>query len=346
MLLYLALGVAAIGALPPAEASAPAIARAAGLIRERQLEDGAIVMGPPGQGAPYRLVPYFSSIAAIGLVDAGRVTRDPALFAAARRWAVWYERHMNPDGTVNDYSGAPGAWKSTGDYDSTDSYAGTYLELLEALHSAAPERDWLRGRAASMRQAVAAIKLTLQPNGLTLAKPTYPVMYTMDNSETARGLRAGARVARASGQAALARECGALAARMERAVATELWDAENRCYLVGLQPDGYRHRGFAKWYPDVMASLMAVAWLPRSERNVELLARMLARWGGGLPREVKAEGDVGVLVWWGVAARGAGDRALLRRVRAALEGFDAHVAAFANPADLGMIASVLAAARR
>lgn len=319
-----------------------ALARAADSILALQETDGAITMGHTGE-QPVRVIPYFSNLAAIGLVDVYSQTRDMRYLEAARRWAVWYESHMNADGTVNDFTGKPGAWKSTGDYDSTDSYAGTYLELLQAIHRVAPDPNWLRLRWPSVPKALAAIRLTLQPVGMTISKPKWPVMYTMDNTETVRGLRAAAQIAEALGEAETRRQAAEMADRMESAIGKELWDDKRECYRIGIQTtDGSRIEGLSTWYPDIMANLMAIGWLPPSERNRSLLARLKKQFDGDIPRGVNNADDLERLAWWGVAAQGAGDAALLSQIRKRLECFDAAVKQFDNPAILGHVCRLLA----
>ena len=44
----------------------------------------------------------------------------------------WYAAHLNPDGTIDDHRGLPGALRPTGHYDSSDSYAATFLWLAQA----------------------------------------------------------------------------------------------------------------------------------------------------------------------------------------------------------------------
>jgi hypothetical protein len=332
--------VALIAAAGASE-SGSVVERAAEQILCHQASDGAIVMGAlPAKRS--RLVPYFANFAARGLVAAFCETRDTRWLDAAKRWAAWHEAHMNADGPIYDFDGAPGAWNPTGDYDSTDSYAATYLDLVLAIHRAAPDGEWLRSRLPSVRQAVAAIRLTLQPNGLTLAKPKWPVMYLMDNTETAAGLRAAAAIARELGEAALQRETSATAGRMEQAIARDLWDDARQAYWVGLQTNGAKINGQQKWYPHVMANLMAVGWLPPSERHRALMGRLKENFLAKMPSSVRSEDDLGRLVWWGVAARGAGDRALSAEIGAKLAGFDARVKKFANPALLGHLCRLLA----
>ncbi len=363
----------ALGRTPPTKPNA-AMRRAADQILRHQTADGAITQGLPSDAAS-RIVPYFGNFAALGLVAAYAQTHHRPYLNAARNWIAWYEAHQNANGTIFDYTGTSGAWKPTGDFDSTDSYAATYLELVLAAYRAAlrppgppilggeirikaslvpPKlggvggrnvtKDWLRARHASVRRALAGIRLTLQPCGLTLAKPTYPVMYTMDNVETARGLRAAAQIAQALGDSREAAEAQAMAEKMAAAIARDLWDAARQSYRIGIQPDGGKMEGLEKWYPDVMANLMAIAWLP-SPRHAAPYARLKTQFAADIPAAVRSEGDLDHLVWWGLAAQGAGDKELAAQIAARLADFDSSRPAVPNPALLGHICRILAAER-
>ena len=331
----------ALGSLDAGAAGSPAIKRAADQILTHQTADGAIVEGTnPGQSS--KLMPYFANFAALGLVSAYRQTHNPAYLKAAVRWADWYAGHQNPDGTVNDYDGTSGSWKSTGDYDSTDSYAATYLDLLLAISQAGHDRHWLQQKQHSIVKAVDAIRLTMQPVGLTLAKPTYAVMYTMDNTETAAGLRSGSALAAILGMTHESLAYLALANRMSAAVSTDLWDPATESYLIGLQPDGFRAKGYAVWYPDVMANLLAVAWLPSSERNRQLMGRLKAKFPETIPAAVNTEQDLENLAWWGWAAIGAHDHILLAQIQGKLAKFDVRLKSVSNAALLGHLCRILA----
>lgn len=331
---------ACIAAVSPTQSASPT-ERAAEQILRHVTSDGAIVMGPlPAKQS--HLIPYFASFAAHGLVAAFAGTHDARFLDAAKHWVAWHETHMNADGTIYDFDGAPGAWKPTGDYDSTDSYAATHLELILAIHRAAPDGDWLRLRLPAVRQAIATIRLTLQPNGLTIAKPKWPVMYLMDNTEVAAGLRAAEAMGRILGDQRLQQEAGAMADRSEQAITCELWNNTRQAYCVGLQTDGAKVNDRQEWYPYVMANLMAVGWLPPSERHRELLQRFKGRFSSSIPASVRTENDLGRLVWWGIAARGAGDHKLLAEIAAKLAAFDARVKEFNNPALLGHLCRILA----
>lgn len=314
---------------------------AARLILAQQTEDGAITMGRLTE-KDSQIISYFGCFAAQGLVAVYRKTHDAKLIEAARRWVAWYEAHQNPDGTIFDYTGHSGAWKSTGKYDSTDSYAAVYLDLLHDLNRAAPDASWLKKRKRSIALAIKGIRLTMQPSGLTLAKPDYPIMYTMDNVETLLGLRAATELARALGNKTMAQDAKAMADRMEAAISSELWSSKESYYRIGVQPDGYKHEGLKAWYPDVMANLMAVAWLPPSLRNRSLYKRVFAKFGSGIPTQAKTKYDLGVLIWWGWAARGANDRATLAAIQNRFVGFERLCADGCDAGDLGHIARLCA----
>jgi hypothetical protein len=317
---------------PACAAATPPIARFAGEIVRRQAADGAIVMGTLTP-TDNKVVPYFANLAATGLVTASRDSGDKRYLSAAKRWALWYAAHMNADGTTYDYSGAPGAWVSKGDFDSTDSYAGTYIELLERISTL--DKPWIGGRYASVGKAVKAIRLTLQPNGLTLAKPKYPVMYLMDNVETARGLRAAAHIAKITHHAGDAKTWTSMAVRMESAIESRLWDESRNAYFVGIQPDGGRDSGNGEWYPDVMANLLAVAWGVPSARHRELYKHLAAASAALLPAAARSEDDLDRVAWWGLAARASGDTARAKTMANLLMGFDPGKAKVYNTALLG-----------
>lgn len=337
--------------------STPSPFEAADRLLAAQTPDGALPMGPwpAAAGAALHVIPYFGNLAAVGLVaaarDAGAGTpRRGRCLGAARRWAEWYDARRNPDGTAYDQTRTAGsdAWQSTGHYDSTDSYAATYLELLAALHRAAPDAAWLRGRYAFIRRSVAAMRLTRQPSGLTTATPKWPVMYTMDNVEVLRGLRASVYLARTAGAESDGRAWDALAAATAIGIARNLWDARAGTFLVGLQTDGGRMTAAkGAWYPDVMANLMAVGWLPDTpgwgaRERAALYARLAARFGGSLPAAARTEDDLEHLLWWGYAARTAGDSRRFAGIRNALGMAD--LSAAVNPANLGHICRLLSSA--
>lgn len=138
--------------------------------------------------------PYKANFAAMGLLDAYRYVGDQRYLTAAVQWLHWYRDHMDPvTGFVEDYDIVAGELVATGDMDSTDSYAATYLNAVEMFWRTTHALDDLEDFRDSISLAVDAIKATLQDSGpcinLTWAKPTFTAAYLMDNCEVVAGLR-------------------------------------------------------------------------------------------------------------------------------------------------------------
>ncbi|MCS6951018.1 MAG: hypothetical protein NZ520_11215 [bacterium] len=285
---------------------------AAEAILQRQREDGALLMAPADQ-LVNSIIPYFANLAVIGLTVAYPHTRNGLHVRAAQRWLRWYATHLNADGTIYDYRVRSGATQPTGDYDSTDSYAATFLEALQRTAQVGGSRQWLVSLYPAARKAAGAIRLTLQPDGLTWAKPSYRVKYLMDNVEVFRGWQSAQWIARTMRRKREAEEFQKLAGHTLQAIEAQLFLQEEGYYAWALHEDGARETRLSEWYPDIMAQLMAIAWLPASARRKTLFARLHQQfrrvWQSALE-----ENQVSTLVWWSMAAIGAGDHDFARRL--------------------------------
>jgi hypothetical protein len=147
--------------------------------------DGALLY------TPQEIDPYFANIGAIGM------TRDPNRMPQVVAWMNWYVNHLNwPDqwglyGTTYNYNVVDGTEISTGDADSTDSYAGTFLTLAwDAWQTGNPQAQALISGLSYQLDVIGGVIIqTQQSDGLTWAKPNYQIKYLMDNAEAYRGLR-------------------------------------------------------------------------------------------------------------------------------------------------------------
>jgi hypothetical protein len=159
-------------------------------ILTHQLSDGALTMSANRENQGYKIVPYFSNIAAQALLE----NPTSVNIAAVRNWMSWYMAHLNSDGSVYDYYAdnfsGPASLTSTGDFDSIDSYAATFLTLAKKLCEVSPaDKNWLLNNYSSQLKRIGgALTLVTDSDGLTIAKPSYPVKYTMDNAEVNEGL--------------------------------------------------------------------------------------------------------------------------------------------------------------
>ena len=203
----------------------------------RQLSSGAIL------GTGTKITPYFGNIGALGLVAANTT----ASRAGALKWMQWYLAHLNvaaanvPANSVYDYNYDAGAQTETalGDFDSVDSYASTTLNLAFRAYSSgdATLQSYVSAHVATY-EAIANLLTYGSPTGvripvgtadgdLTIAKPSYPVAYTMDNAEVYSGLRDFAQLETLLGRSTQASYYSAWASTTKNAIVTKLWNPSN-----------------------------------------------------------------------------------------------------------------------
>jgi hypothetical protein len=183
--------VQAVETKPPAPVNYTSIIESeSNFILAHQTSDGAFTMSAD-RGVPgYKIVPYFSNIAARALLE----NPTPAVIAAVKNWMMWYMAHLNADGSVYDYYASSytgqASFTSTNDFDSIDSYAATFMTLAKRLCEVSPaDKTWLKTNYSAQLKLIGnALSLVTESDGLTIAKPSYKVEYTMDNAEVNEGL--------------------------------------------------------------------------------------------------------------------------------------------------------------
>lgn len=261
--------------------------------------------------------PYLSNFAALGLARTSRVTGDGRYVATVWRWLRWYQDHEDANGYVTDYEITNGVPVSTGDMDSTDAYAGTYLLAVREAWLATGDRTQLSALQEGIAGAVAAIESTQQPDGLTWATPTWRVKYLMDQAETFAGLEAAADLALVLRDDPLhdraARDAAALRAGVDR-----LWNAQTGSYDWAVHSDGARTAtDWSRLYPDALQQPWAVAFgLVTGERAqivMDRFQREQPSWDNPTATALYSSGPQAVGHWapvgWGLLAVGGSERA-------------------------------------
>ncbi len=265
----------------------------------------------------------------LGLIGALRVA--PRLLPLAASWLRWQARHIAPvgvsRGVVLDHWVRAGDFEEStcppgiaqplcGHVDAFDSTAASTLLMADAYLRHGGDVFVLREPA--MRQALeaaaAAIRELTTADGLTHAKPTHRVVYTMDAVEVTAGWRAWARVQRdAYAEPLSAENSFAAAARGEAGLTTRLWDEDAGAWRVSLGAGAPQH---ARWYPDTVAQAWPLLWgagAGFAERARATWRRVIAPWQG---TSHWARGNVDPDgFWWPAAAVAAlctGDAAAAR----------------------------------
>lgn len=216
--------------------------------------------------ADQSIVPYFANQAATALA----LTKDSKWLPAVARYMDWYFRNLNwPDalglyGTIYDYRQVGGHWQPDLTirvanhphyYDSVDAYAATFLTLLRAYVAADGDTQPLM-RHAKQIEAISGLMINMMDSadGLTIAKPTYPVKYLMDNCEVYKGLEDAAWLFRVVFQDPEKADYFAQMASFNRkGILTSLFNGLNfAVYKAGKQRGAVNWR---RWYPDAVSQL-------------------------------------------------------------------------------------------
>ncbi|MBR3948600.1 MAG: hypothetical protein IKJ70_04265 [Clostridia bacterium] len=163
-----------------------------------QLENGAIPMTYSANGN-LTMNPYFADFAALALLD------DAEKYAGnVKAYMDWHFNHLNTakedfnglDGTIYDYvitmkdgeieSEVVSTPENADSYDTTDSYAATFLTVLDKYLNKTGDSAYIIDNAEDIKRITNVMFATLQ-NGLTYAKHNHRVKYLMDNCEVYEG---------------------------------------------------------------------------------------------------------------------------------------------------------------
>lgn len=255
------------------------------VVQDAEWMMGAVIAGGPMDGAfatyPDRehIMPYFANLGALGLARASQVSGNDRYLDAVWRHLRWYAGHMDRNGYVRDYDLINGAWEAapnavnkSAPYDSTDSYAGTYLLALRAAYRIHHDRSRLEQLAPAIALAVAAIRSTQDSDGLTWARPGYMSKILMDAVEAYQGMLAGAELAQVLGNSPLAgsarRSADALRSGIE-----SLWIPSKGYYYVEKEVDGsFESPRWSQLDPGAMSQAWTVSFqvAPR-DRAIRLM---------------------------------------------------------------------------
>lgn len=253
-----------------------------------QLSNGAIAMTPTKSGG-VKVNPYFADIAALSLLN------QPDKYGVkVKRYMDWHFAHLNTasedphgvDGTIFDW------WLTVTDgevtleewltavpnYDSTDSYAATFLMVVQKYAAQTGDTAYVVKNAPKIKRVVNALFSTMH-NGLTMGKPGSDVKMLMDNCEVYGGLQAAEALYRdvllpagtttSAEVTRLKNAADAVAAHIE----SDLWTGTY--YQTAITRDGtvFEPFSWAQYYPSATAQTYPILYgliAPASERAGKL----------------------------------------------------------------------------
>ncbi len=216
-----------------------------------QLENGAIPMTYSKNGE-LRMNPYFADFAALALLDNAEEYADEV-----KAYMDWHFEHLNTseedfnglDGTIYDYvitmengrivSETISKPDNADSYDTTDSYAATFLTVVYKYFCETGNSNYLVAHAKDLERITNVIFSNLQ-NGLTYAKPNHRVKYLMDNCEVYEGTIAAAGIFEdivLSGKneyISMRDDCRELISIIKKNINSKLWNYTGKYYKPGI----------------------------------------------------------------------------------------------------------------
>jgi len=227
------------------------------------VKNGQMAGAIPESTADNTVNPYFDDFACLGLVSYGRAADRQTVL----NYINWHIAHMNTAaqdkyglaGTIYDY--ADGV--STGAYDSTDSYAATFIMLLDN-YCRVYDSDFLQGREDLLDTLVGVMKSTyIEKISLSRATPGYDECILMDNCEVFRGFKSASHIYSSylndTSKAADMQTC---ASRTKAAIRKKFWSSADNCFRPAVDISGRpeSRTRLSVFYPDASCQLFPVIY--------------------------------------------------------------------------------------
>ena len=216
-----------------------------------QLPNGALPMTYAKNGN-LTVNPYFADFAALALLDKADEYADIVV-----KYMDWHFAHLNTaeedfnnlDGTIYDYivtmkngqieSEVISTPENADSYDTTDSYAATFLTVLQKYLIKTGDSAYIIAHTEEIERITNVMFATLQ-NGLTYAKGNHRVKYLMDNCEVYEGAIAATRLfdeivlSGKTEYTAMRDDCSELITTVKENINTKLWHFVGGYYRPGI----------------------------------------------------------------------------------------------------------------
>lgn len=229
-----------------------------------QLNDGAIVQVAHGgkADAPALCVPYFAQHVALAWAVDFERTKNPRQLDSVGLWLEWCVTHQEAGGYWNHWDGTRRHYANTGLCDAWDSSCAMYLLVLERYQRVGGTPS--TGMIEAAKTSLGCLEDLVDPSGLTIAKPDWPVMYLMDNVEAFGGAIAAGKLFDRLRRKDDKNRSVVLAKGLEKAI-PQFWIESDRRFAWAKHPSGHVDVALKKLYPDGLAQLFGVAAIHPSE---------------------------------------------------------------------------------
>ncbi|MFP5040291.1 hypothetical protein [Parasediminibacterium sp. JCM 36343] len=240
----------------------------ANFIESQQLPNGAIKFSKsPEVGGKFLVNPYFNHIACLGLLESSNTAKCQVI----KKWLAWYINHFDERGLAYNYYYndpidptqdslclKPDSCKLI---DAEDSYLALFWDLLYQYYRVSQDKSIFTGSLDTVLQSGAKyLKDSLmQPDNLSIAKPSYAIKFLMDNSEIYKGLLSLSLIeGEIYNHGAEADSLDTLAQRVKQSIQTKLYPG-SKLYYHSLDINGRAtYVDPTKWYDS--SGIVAIIW--------------------------------------------------------------------------------------
>ena len=262
-------------------------------ISENQVANGALLYYKEKTGTT-SVVPYFSNTAAKSLLGQ---TFDADHKDVILKYLNWYFSHLNNKeqdkingaGTIYNYkimmkNNSIVSEESTNKYDSVDSYAASFLMLLNSYYEKTEDTHYIIDNMDKIFIIIDALENTIDSNGLSKTDEEARIKYLMDNTEVNMALKDTINLLEVLSQKKeyqdsayynkgndLINELTKLKSKNTSAIEENLWNQDENRYEIGLDKNNKKFDfiGWNNFYSDAVAQLFPIAFgviEPESER--------------------------------------------------------------------------------
>ena len=236
--------------------------------------------------------PYFSAISVLGMIEAA----PDETKSSAEGFINWYFDNLNTaqtdicgiDGTIYDYrifvnpndssdiieitardfyaADFSDQNDNTYCYDSTDSYAATFMSVLASYTKAYGDMTVITSHADEIDRILNAMLSTYVSSlKLTAAKPNYAVCYLMDNCEVYAGLKDAQYLYGLLGNSSKASICSSKADSIQSGIKSKLYNIFTANYYAAVSTSGTKmsaasSSAIKNFYPEGAAQLYPVIY--------------------------------------------------------------------------------------
>lgn len=248
-----------VPSLPRSAPLSPVIRQETDWIASLQREDGAILTFSD-RTIGKKISPYFANLAAAGLAQ------DPQKLERVQKYLDWYFKHLNkPDrfgayGTIYDYVvDEKGQEISTQNYDSADSYAATFLSLLQTYVEQGGDPQVLLAHREDIEAVAHVIVSLLDRDSIAFSKTYDHTKFLMDNCEVYQGLKDFAKICEnVFHDQAEADTYYALAEKVRTSVLAGF--SNNGDFYISVDGKGKNPGNWGLWYPDSIAQFYPILY--------------------------------------------------------------------------------------